>query len=113
MTSASLAVALSHVFVTTFLDAVLDCVTFQMVCGHVLEQHTPEDPCSNTPCLRGGISTYTHTEMNCFVSLLSRLDVAMKTRFNSRPGNTCLIFLVWIDSHIFLLRGTFDSNADM
>ena len=61
--------------------------------------------------LGGGIYTYRRMEVNYVVPLLSSVDVAMKARFYLMPGKTCLIFLVWIDSHIFLLTSTFDSNA--
>lgn len=68
---------------------------------------------SRDPCLRGGIYTCRHMEVNYVVPLLCMVDVATKARLYLMPGKTCLKFLVWIDSHIFLLRRTFNSNASM
>lgn len=61
--------------------------------------------------LREGICTYRRMGVNRVVPLLGGVDVATKARFYLMPGKTHLIFPVWIDSHIFLLRSIFDSIA--
>lgn len=65
---------------------------------------------SRDPYLRARIYTYRRMEAYYVVPLLG---VAVKARFYLMHGKTCLKFFVWNDSHIFLLRSIFDSNAGM